>query len=483
MTLSNFDWTDKTSVRWFLLNSSGHEGPYSLGDLRQRYEEGTIHATKVVWAEGLAEPLPIQTILERFEGVEDDDEVPPPLPPDAFDFVAPPTFNPQESFLPTAEEFSENEFTEEDPEPEQEPVAPSKNKARAIVFVSGLAIALIAFGVYQWIVSQEQFSIRRYPKMSLESHELIQQTMKFDGWDKKIFFKEFVSQDLSHIWLVTEGFQTCQVSAQFQSVRERLLTMTEADVSFKTKGVLKDHVVEFTTFDFTNGVRIIPGLYEVLIQAEKCEWDGLAAKMANGFAGPDETYSAKMNVILYSKGAAEFNKVLSELLRRKVEAKDKMLQAEDLFWQDIQQKLQTLKAITRQVTDSFSAFIKKDPRNFQANLKTQVDLYARNFGSALTSMVVENEKYFKSIPEDDLRTFSKGRNYEVYIRTASKDVGSAWMHLIEDMQKVKGRPSAIDIANFSSRIDRTAVQLQEELNAAIVRVAEGQSLPSQNSQR
>lgn len=464
MTLSNFDWTDKTSVRWFLINSSGHEGPYSFAELEDRLHEGTIQQTKLIWAEGLPEPLPLKTILETVleAQAEDDDEVPPPLPPDAM-------MIPERAEDPAPEK----EVFEQSTEPE--PELPAKNKGRAVITICFLVIALVAFGAYQWIASQEQFSIRRYPKMGLETHEKIQKSLAFNGWDKKLFFKEFVSQDLSHIWLVTEGFQMCQVTAQFQSVRDRLLTMGDADVSFSTKGDLKDHVVEFTTFNFEKGVRIIPGLYEVEIQAQNCEWDGLAPKIANGFSDPDPSYNAKMSVILYSKGPGEFNKVLSELLRRKAEAKDKLLEAEDLFWQDILQKLQTLKAITRQITDSFTDFLKKDPRQFQSNLKQQIDFYAKNFGAALSNIVLENEKYFQGIPDEDRRALSKGHDYELVIRSASKDVGLAWMKLIEDMQKTRGRPTPIDLANFSSRIDRTAVQLQESLNAAIVQVSEDQS--------
>jgi hypothetical protein len=44
------------------------------------------------------------------------------------------------------------------------------------------------------------------------------ESLQFQGWDRPIFFKEFVPIDLSHIWLVTSSYQHCKVEAQFSSM-------------------------------------------------------------------------------------------------------------------------------------------------------------------------------------------------------------------------------------------------------------------------
>jgi hypothetical protein len=53
MTLSNFAWTDKTSVKWFIMLPTGHEGPYSLLSLMKRKMSPEVK----VWAEGLPEAI------------------------------------------------------------------------------------------------------------------------------------------------------------------------------------------------------------------------------------------------------------------------------------------------------------------------------------------------------------------------------------------------------------------------------------------
>jgi hypothetical protein len=87
MTLSNFDWTDKASIRWFILLPTGHEGPYSLDDLHRR----KISPEARIWAEGLPEPIRFKYAWEQSEldetpaaSILEIDEIPPlpPLPED-----------------------------------------------------------------------------------------------------------------------------------------------------------------------------------------------------------------------------------------------------------------------------------------------------------------------------------------------------------------------------------------------------------------
>src|SRR6478752_3066366 len=82
MTLSNFDWTDKTSVKWFIMLPTGHEGPYSLEALQKRK---TSHEIKI-WAEGLQSPVTLKAALEKSTTIPDpiveepEDDLPPPIP-------------------------------------------------------------------------------------------------------------------------------------------------------------------------------------------------------------------------------------------------------------------------------------------------------------------------------------------------------------------------------------------------------------------
>src|SRR5205085_1880228 len=134
-------------------------------------------------------------------------------------------------------------------------------------------VMLVAIlGVLQYLNSQGTVYIRRVAKMSPELHQRIQRELKFDGWSKKIFFKEYVPADLSYIWLITSGFQECYVDATFSSIPGKLLSQKDDKVTFKAHGRLDNHIAEFSKFDFTTGSKIIPGLYEVDVRASECEW-------------------------------------------------------------------------------------------------------------------------------------------------------------------------------------------------------------------
>src|SRR5690606_28069579 len=117
-----------------------------------------------------------------------------------------------------------------------------------------LLMGLLAFG--DLIPHLQQVTFSRPAKMSPALYERVLRENIFSGWDKKIFFKEYLPDDHSMIWLVTPSYQTCEVEANFNSVPERLLSAENEKVSFKTKGKLANHLTEFSSFDFSSGNKI-----------------------------------------------------------------------------------------------------------------------------------------------------------------------------------------------------------------------------------
>lgn len=460
MTLSNFDWTDKDSVKWFILLPMGHEGPYSLDQLASRVEKKKISPDVEIWAEGLAQPVHLKDALatkneEPEETVEED--ILPDLPeiPKEEDEIPP---------LPVLEESESIEI----------PVAPPEKKniklrVWGFLFVCGVLMLYFAFG--NVLKDLETFKIHRLSKMNLELHERIMQENAFDGWNKKIFFKEYISDDHTHIWLVNTGFQTCQVEADFRSLPGKMLTTEAGSVAFKTKGTLTGHVTELSHFEFSSGNKIIPGLYEMDVKATHCEWEGLVPTLMNKFQGPDSEYVARMKVVLFSKGPQEFNKILDRIIQKKMEEELKAKNEEELFWQDLQQKFETLQAVTLQVEQLLLDFLDGDPAKFKANLPQMVDQYTRKYGSFFTSFVVENENYFRGLKEGS----SKKRNYELTVTLTTKRIGLETMKLIEDFQKQKQNPSKAQVSSYVERVKQVYAALKYEIAQKIIQVSEDRS--------
>lgn len=459
MTLSNFDWTDKTSVKWFIMLPTGHEGPYSLEELQRR----RCPAEAKIWAEGLPEAILFNLVVQRSQekpvspvvmpAVVEDDEIPPLPPLPIEEEIMPPDEVP-----PSVEEI-----------PTHSTNVLSKPKIAMGIFLAVLFIVTLT--VREWVKSEENFSIRRASKMPPELFQRITRDFKFEGWGRKIFFKEYMPPDMSHIWLVTSSYQQCKVEAQFTSLKGKLLIKEDERVSFKTKSELKDHMVEFSHFEFVAGNKIIPGLYEMDLKATNCRWDGIAAKLGNWFTSPDDVYVARMKVVLYHKGNVEFNQILDKLIRKKIDLELKNQNQEELFWQDLQQKFQTLLAISMQIEQLLLDLVEKSPADFSKDLKFQVDKYTRNYGRFLTEFVVANEKYFLELEKSGLSSMGKKRSYESVVRISSKNLGLESMKIIESLQSLK-RPTKKDLDQTAVTIKKQFEMIKESLNRRIIQLTE-----------
>ncbi len=461
--MSNFDWTDKDSVKWFILLPMGHEGPYSLNQLAARVERKKISLEVEIWSEGLNKPVrlkdalapepqpePLAQEVEEVIGFPDLPEI-----PNEEDEIPP---------LPVLEESENIEIPVNPPEKKN-----LKFRVWGFLFICFVLMLYFAFG--NVLKEMETFKIHRQTKMNLDLHERIMKENAFDGWNKKIFFKEYISDDHTHIWLINSGFQTCQVEADFRSLPGKMLSTEEESVAFKSKGTLKGHVTELSNFEFSSGNKIIPGLYEMDVRATECAWEGLVPMLMNGLKGPDSEYVGRMKVVLFSKGPLEFNKILDRIIQKKLEQELKEKKEEDIFWQDLQQKFETLQAITLQVEQLLLDFLDESPNKFKATLPSMVDQYTRKYGSFLTSFVIENENYFKGLKEGS----SKKRNYELVVTLTTKKIGLETMKFIEDFQNQKQNPSPAKMTAYQERVKQVYAALKYEIAQKIIQVSEDRS--------
>lgn len=452
----NDNWTDKKAPLWFIMLPTGHEGPYSLEELEGKLEANKLRQDIQVWREGLPVAISLRDVLDEIDSPEED--LPPPLPP------LPVEDGPGDE-LPEIPLY-ENAADEETASP--------RRRLPVSLAIAGALLLILGFGGYQWLKEHEKFEIRRYPKMTLELHKKIMKDLKFEGFDKKIFFHEYASPDLTHIWLVTTGHQRCDVDVVFRSVKDRLLTMGDEEVEFTSRGKLDGHVTELNAFEFRKGSRIIPGLYEMDVKASRCEWDGAAARLRNLFNPPESEYTATTRVVLYPRGPDEFQEVLSQLLNKKEEIRKQTEGQQQLFWEDLQMKFQTLHAMALQIEQHFLDFLDQGQRNFLTRRKVMIDQYTKKFGNALTEFVVSNEGYFDSLRETDLRPLLLKKDYEGLVRTNSKQVGMESMKVIEKLQSLK-KPTASQLKSIRSEILKNFERLKSNLTKVLLDVTADRS--------
>ena len=435
---------------------TGHEGPYSLEALEKRLSENKLRSDITVWREGLPVAIPLRDVLNDLAAPEEEEEeeLPPPLPP-----------------LPTEESGELPEIPLMDSY--EEAVRTGRSVPVAMI-VAGFIVLLVVFGVYQWMKDKEVLEIRRYPKMTLEIHKKIQSDLKFEGFDKKIFFREYASPDLTHIWLVTTGYQRCDVETVFRSVKERLLSMTDEEVEFVSRGKLSRHVTELNVFEFRKGAKIIPGLYEMDVKAIRCEWEGIVPKLRNLFTSPEKEYTATTRVVLYPRGPEDFQQVLSQLMKKKDELKKQTEGQEQLFWEDLQMKFQTLHAISLQIEQHFLDFLDKGNRDFLVRQKDMTNQYTKKFGNALTQFIVANEGYFDGLRDTDLRPLLAKKDYEGLIRTAGKQIGMESMKVIEKLQTMK-KPTPAELKALRAEVLKNFERLKNSLTKQLLDVTKDRS--------
>ena len=102
-----------------------------------------------------------------------------------------------------------------------------------------------------------------------------------------------------------------------------------------------------------------------------------------------------------------------------------------------------------------------------------METYSKKFGSFLTSFVVENDHYFKSLED---KGASKKRNYELLVRLTSKKIGFESMKLIEEFLAVKRSLTKKDLNNYSQKVRKKFTALKKEITEKLSQISQDQEL-------
>lgn len=416
---------------------NGHTGPYSLSHLINLYDKKKFFSETKIWTEGLQEAVAFKTYLDFKKSDHkqpqevNEDELPPPVPNEKIKKI-------------------------------------TINSKKLILL---LFIGLIFSSLFFLKSTQEKFYFSRLNKMSPDLHQRILKENIFEGWERGIFFREYFAQDHSQIWLVSNGYQKCEVEAIFQSISGKLLSLKNEEINFTSRGYLSHHVAEFNSFAFKKGVRVIPGVYEVDVKAMNCRWDGLWPWLMNIYNQPEKEYNARTRVVLYPDGAEKFFKILENFKKKKNHLKKREQKANEAFWQDLVLKFQTLEALTSQIEQSFLDFLQTPPQLMKGQLTTLVKEYSRNFGTFLTTFVMESGKSFQASPHERL---SEKRNYEEMIKQTAKSIGLESMKLIEELQEVKSFTSEKKLSGLNTKVKIKFSRIKKEISQKLIQVTQDQ---------
>lgn len=457
MTLSNFNQTDKQVQQWFLLLPDGHEGPYSLEQLELKVQEGLSLDCKI-WREGSEESLTLGDLFLPTPPAFSDD-LPPDLPP-----------------LPEQNEDSPPELPEDSSLVPDIHLSKTKESSQFVKIVIGVVLVLAVFiGVKQLIESPAEVSWSRPQKMTVETYRELNSKIVLKNWNQELFFYEATAPDYSRFWLVTPQFYQCDIEAQFIAEEGDILSLEDVKkISFRSKTKLENHVAEFVKFDFEDWPKLVPGFYKMNLTATNCEWSSLQSKIVNWFQAPPSKIELSYRIAISAQSVEFLTNALKKLAEEKYRLEQTKKLAADQFWQDVQQKYQTLLAVSLQIEQHFLDFLNSD-QNWQGSLKIMVDKYTRQFGSLLTNFVVSNEEDFKKIRDQKAKNLSVKTAYENKIRLSAKNMGLQSMTLIEEWQKLPSKTARTKRKEMEKKVKDTFSVIKKDIEQKLIDVTEEQS--------
>jgi 23S rRNA A1618 N6-methylase RlmF len=398
MKLSNFDWTDKTSVRWFIIGPQGHEGPYDFSAVSEKFSHRS-YKEAFLWAEGLVHKYEFSFVEYQF-GLHEKINKLETFKLSSFDFQMPLDKSKNDN---SNDAIDENKPTGCRPSSDlnESQINNLNNKIKNNRVKKVLIFLLLLSSAILWKYQYEQrFDFIPPEKMTLSAIENVKRDFQFEGWEKEISFKSYIAPDMTEIWLLTPSFHECEVDLSFRSLDNKLLSNQKTEIAFTSSGKLNQHLVTLSHFDFLKGNRIIPGMYEVEILGNQCKWGSLWSKMGNLFRSPALSFSSKMTLVLYSGGELAFHLALAKVMKKRLDLETKKIKKDILFFQDVIVKYQTLKAISQQIEEKFIFLIKSRADLSLLKLKDLSIDFSRNQSHFLTTFLEENERYFISLSKN-----------------------------------------------------------------------------------
>jgi hypothetical protein len=459
MTLSNFNQTDKQLQQWFLLLPDGHEGPYSIEQLEQKVKEGLSLDCKI-WKQDSSDSIILKDLLYP---LPDEEIEPPELPPLPLED--------EEELLPDlpieAEILSEDKVSAVSP----------KSKLSGYLLWGLLAVTLVIsgfLGLKDVLGLPGNVSWSRPQKMGMDTYQALSEKVVLNDWDQKLFFYEATAPDYSRFWLVSPQFYNCDIEAQFTAEEEDLITITEKKISFRSKSKLIDHVAEFDKLEFDVGGKLIPGFYKMNLVATNCEWATMRSKISNLFRKAPAKVELTYRVGITSQGTEALSQALKKLAEDKIQYEKQKKLLADQFWQEVQQKYQTLLGTSLQIEQHFLDFVNSKD-DWKGSLRLMIDTYTRKFGSLLTSFVISNEEDFKKLRAKQVKDLSVKTAHEEKLRSTAKGMGHKSMTLIEEWQKLNPKTARSNRSKMKKKVTDTFSLIKKDIEQKLIDVTEEQA--------
>ncbi len=419
---------------WYIYEKDHHVGPFDESEIAQMLDSERIQSDTMIWKEGNESWAP----LERIESLnhllpqeEDEEELPPPLPP-----------------LPVEKEEEVLEFSLDSEQPREQDEATDEiqvtitediqdhgdfetfgtyqntangplkriNWKKAGKWLLGIvSILIVALGIF-WLFWDKGERPTFSNLLANDRQRLLQTSMGDSGSELKVSFA--LSKNGEQLWMASNQHRQAQVHLRLTSLKGKILATDKVIIT--TQGFLKRGVAKFSKYKMEQGRALIPGAYTVEIFGH---FMGLHSKMMTflqdikifnflSFVGNYSTkFKYRRDFLLISGSKVGFEEQLKRFLSKLHSKKIKPLQ-------DMIERYRTYTALLERIIVIYKEQLKKYRTGYSV-VKSFEKSYAIQVAPLLEFVLLDNNKIHVYLVDAEALIASE---YEVLL-TFGKQVG------------------------------------------------------------
>ncbi|MBC7429788.1 MAG: DUF4339 domain-containing protein [Bacteriovorax sp.] len=475
---------------WFIFKGTHHLGPFSLQEMEEFFTVGEINFQSLVWREGaekwealgktrelefLIKKPNIKPELPNTEAPPMSD-LPPELPALPDDHEDPPVLP---KFLQHDGPAAYKAKTELNLEIDEPPPIPLdailnplgrrpdfKNKPENLINSKTIfGICVIVFGVVlAWFFVNERSSavqIRVKGVMPVYQEKLQEIAAQKTP---SITVGMALSLDGRTLYASTNKDGEILSIIKLKSLPNRVLGTTEAELM--VRGVIRNHLGEFSRMQLTKGPQFVPGEYDVEFTGRKVFFLNRSFKFLNGisfFKKLNTDYNFHSSTLIYAGTPREFEKKL-------IDYKELITNEKLKPFNDKLERLQTFSSLLNKTVEYYLLAMEtvKKPKDISGFEKQ----YIKEISPIIQSLVVAANEIAKTTEAKETDTRFKVATYASQVQLG-KQIGELASDMITEtgkLKKITGAEKAklkakfeVRYKNIKSQVDAHVTKLQVEI--------------------
>ena len=247
---------------------------------------------------------------------------------------------------------------------------------------------------------------------------------------------------------------------KLKSLNKRVLGTTEAELL--VRGVIKNHLGEFSRMQLTKGPQFVPGEYDVEFTGRKVSFINRNFKFLSNisyFKNLNTNYNYHTTALIYAGTPREFEKKLTDY-------KELILNEKLRPLNDKLERLQTFLSLLNKTVEDYLLALEKvvKPKDISGFEKT----YMKEISPIVQSLVVAANEIAKTSEAKDLDTRHRVATYTSQVQLG-KQIGELASDMITETGKLK-KISDLDKVKLKTKFEVRYKNIKSQIDAHIIKI-------------